>query len=314
MGERPAVVVDCDPGQDDAFALLLAAVHCDLVAVTTVHGNAPLEAVTRNALAVLELAGHGSVPVHPGASRPLVGEPLHGLQIHGESGLDGAELPEPTASPSPTPAVDALRAAAAEHDDLTIVAIGPLTNIATALRADPVLADRIGRIHLMGGSASAGNRTPAAEFNILADPEAASAVFTSGIPIRMAGLDLTRQARFGPAEVDRLRDAGGQVAGVCADLLAFYTRSSEARTGQPTAVLHDPCAVAWLVDPTLVEARHLHVEVELHGTLTRGMTVCDTRPGAGRPGRGEPPNAEVGFTLDAERFVDLVVDTVGGLG
>lgn len=310
---RPTVVVDCDPGQDDAFALLLAAARCDLVAVTTVQGNAALADVTHNALRVLALAGRDDVPVHPGAAAPLAGDPHHTPEIHGETGLDGAALPEPHTTPATAPAADVLSEASRRHDDLTLVAIGPLTNVATALQADPALADRIDRIHLMGGSASAGNITPAAEYNVWVDPEAAHAVFASGIPIRMAGLDVTRQARFGPAEVRRLRTAGGDVASACADWLTFYLDRATTRTGLPHAVLHDPVAVAWLLDPTLVASRPVHVAVERQGALTRGMTVCDTRPGAAT-GRGAPPNVELGLGLDTDRFVDLLVEAVIELG
>lgn len=323
MSQPPrTIVLDCDPGHDDAVAILLAARHLDLAAVTTVHGNQTLEKVTRNALRVLTLAGLEHIPVHPGAQRPLVGEPRHAPQVHGESGLEGAELPDPAAAPRPEHAVDFLRRAARDHHDLVIVATGPLTNLATALRLDPDLADRIVEISLMGGAVSAGNVTPVAEFNVRADPEAARIVFRSGIPIRMSGLDLTHQALVGPDLLERLR-GGGRVASTCADLLAFSLEAVSALTGMQSTPLHDPCAVAWLIDPTLVEARRLPVDVELHGELTRGMTVCDTRPATmratavgdgGAAGEHRSPHVQVGLGLDAPRFLDLVVDTLHGYG
>lgn len=323
-----SVVIDCDPGQDDAVAILLAARHLDVTAVTTVHGNQSVGKVTGNALRVLTLAGLEHIPVHAGTAGPLVGRPHHAPEVHGESGLDGAELPDPAAAPAPAHAVDVLREAARGDEELTIVATGPLTNLAAALRLDPSLADRVREISLMGGAVAGGNVTPAAEFNVWADPEAARLVFRSGIPIRMSGLDLTHQALVGADEIGALRAAGTRVASTCADLLAFYVERAAARTGVAAAPLHDPCAVAWLIDPSLVEAQPLHVDVELRGELTRGMTVCDTRPrrggqdGGGQPpGEGEtgpqgvaPPNAQVGLRLDTHRFLALLVDTLSSYG
>lgn len=313
MDERAAVVLDCDPGQDDAMAILLAARHLDVVGITTVHGNQSLDKVTRNALQVLTLAGLEHIPVHPGAARPLVGEAHHAAEVHGDSGLDGARLPEAGVGPRARHAVDFIRAAAVEHAPLTLVATGPLTNVAIALRLDPTLAERLERISLMGGAVAAGNVTPVAEFNVWADPEAARLVFASGVPIRMSGLDLTHQALVGPRELDRLRGGGGRVAGACADLLGFYSRRVRARTGLAGAPLHDPCAVAWTVDPGLVEARPMHVDVELRGELTRGMTVCDTRP-VPEGTEEQPANAQVGLRLDADAFLDLFTETVLSYG
>ncbi|MDP9021845.1 MAG: nucleoside hydrolase [Actinomycetota bacterium] len=341
MSPRPTIVLDCDPGQDDAMAILLAARHLDVVGITTVHGNQSLDKVTRNALKILTLASLEHIPVHPGAARPFVGEAHHAAEVHGETGLDGAQLPEPAIGPRPRHAVDFLREAAVEHEPLTLVATGPLTNVAAALQLDPALAGRLEQITLMGGAVTGGNVTPAAEFNIWADPEAARLVLRSGVPIRMAGLDLTHQAIVGPQELDRLRATGTRVGEICVDLLSFYSARASARTGLAGAPLHDPCAVAWMIDPSLIEARPMHVDVELHGELTRGMTVCDSRPvaddaegtrrqpvrdadtaeatsrlaGAGvEPDRYPPSNAEVGLRLDTARFFDLFVETVRTYG
>jgi pyrimidine-specific ribonucleoside hydrolase len=203
---------------------------------------------------------------------------------------------------------------------LVVIALGPLTNLAVALDLDPELAERLTGIVLMGGSLTGGNITPAAEFNIWADPEAARAVFTSGVPIRMVGLNLTEQARVGPDEVARMRALGNRVGRACADLMDFYRGRVEELVGIDSAALHDPCAVAWLIDPTLITSRPMHVDVELAGELTRGMTVCDARPQDGgrygesaRPLRGAPPaNAEVALELDVVRFFDLLLDTLAG--
>lgn len=320
------------------MAILLAARHLEVVGITTVHGNQTVDRVTRNALMILTLAGLEHIPVYPGAAGPLVGDAHHAAEVHGESGLDGAQLPEPSVGPRPEHAVDFIRGAAVEYEQLWVVATGPLTNVATALRLEPTLATRLEGISLMGGAVAGGNVTPAAEFNVWADPEAARAVFASGVPIRMSGLDLTRQALVGPEEVERVRATGNRVGSVCADLLDFYRRRVHARTGLPGAPLHDPCAVAWIIDPSLVEARPVHVDVELHAELTRGMTVCDTRPtpdgpngagrrpahdppershrpgGPGEPGGHLPANAEVGLRLDVPGFLDLFVETLRSYG
>lgn len=321
------------------MAILLAARHLDVVGITTVHGNQSLDKVTHNALKVLTLAGLEHIAVYPGAPRPFGGDAHHAPEVHGVTGLDGAQLPEPIIRPRERHAVDFIREAAVEHEPLTLVATGPLTNVAAALHLEPTLAGRLAQISLMGGAVAGGNATPAAEFNIWADPEAARLVFASGVPIRMSGLDLTHQAIVGPGELDRLRATGARVGGVCADLLAFYSGRVRARTGLAGAPLHDPCAVAWMIDPTLVEAQRMHVDVELRGELTRGMTVCDTRTapdahqGAGRhpiddagavkgtsqdaavrPARRPPPNAEVGLRLDVPRFFDLFVETLRSYG
>lgn len=314
MAPRTPVVLDCDPGQDDAMAILLAARHLDLVGITTVHGNQSLGKVTHNARAVLALAGREDIPVHAGADRPLVGTPRHGAAIHGESGLDGADLPAPSVPTEDQHAVAFLSASAREHGRLTVVAVAPLTNLATALRDDPGLAEHLEAIHVMGGAMAGGNVTPVAEFNVFADPEAARIVFRSGVPIRMCGLDITRQAQVGAPEIARVRANGNRVSSVCADLLSFYVGRVGALTGAPSAALHDPVAVAWLIDTSLVTAVAAHVDVELRGELTRGMTVCDTRPGTEDGAPRPAPDTEVGVELDTAGFLDLFVDTLAAYG
>ena len=305
---RP-VILDCDPGHDDALAIALAVVRpeLDVLAITTVAGNAGLDATTRNAGRVLALLGRDDIPVAAGADRPLVREPWVPVQFHGESGLDGADLPEPAGPPAEATALELtatlLRAAS---EPVTIVATGPLTNVALLLHAAPRLRDQIGQIALMGGSLGEGNTTASAEFNIWADPEAAHAVFCSGIPIRMAGLDVTHQALVLPADVARLEALGNRAGRVFADLMRFFAVHHRDRYGWDGPPVHDAIAVAWLLEPGLVDSRRLRVDVELGDGLTRGRTVADPEGLAGLP-----PNAEVGVAIDRERLIDVIVEAVG---
>ena len=311
------VILDVDTGQDDAVAILLAARHLDVLGITTVAGNQSLEKVTRNTLKVLELAGLTALPVAAGMSRPLVGRPVDAAEVHGESGLDGADLPEPTRPIEPRHAVDFIVETVMQVDDVALVPTAPLTNIATALRREPRLVSRIKLISLMGGSLTHGNQTPAAEFNIWSDPEAAAIVFSSGVPIKMCGLNVTRQVLATPARLERLRAPGNRVGLAVADMLEFYGSRVRHLYGLEGAALHDPCAVAALIDPSLLTFRRMHVDIELHGTLTRGMTVCDVRHfgndvihGPEAAPRGGLPNAEVAVAVDVERFFDLLLDTL----
>jgi inosine-uridine nucleoside N-ribohydrolase len=305
------VILDVDPGHDDAVALMLACGHpgLDLLAVTTVAGNVALEKTTRNALRVLSLIGCTDVPVGAGASRPLE-RSLHTAEdIHGKSGMDGPEeIPEPTFEPDERGAVeliaDTLRAS---PEPVTLVPVGPLTNIATFLREHPELKDRIARISLMGGSIGLGNTTPAAEFNIYVDPEAAREVFESGLPITMSGLDVTHQAGTGPDERERLR-ATGRVGGVVAGFLDYFAAAYEGVFGFDAPPLHDPVAVAAVIVPSLLKTRPMRVDVECESDLTRGETVCDFYGVTGKE-----PNAEVGVELDREDFLELLYGALGRL-
>jgi pyrimidine-specific ribonucleoside hydrolase len=306
------IVLDCDPGHDDALALLLALARPELrlLGVTTVAGNATLEATTSNALRVLALLGRPDVPVVAGAAGPLV-RPLEvAADVHGVSGLEGADLPAPIAAPRPEGALAFLRdTLAAAPEPVTLVPTGPLTNIAGLLLAHPELHGRIARICLMGGAIREGNWTPAAEFNIWVDPEAARVVFESGLPITMIGLDVTHQARFRTADIARLEALDTPVARVFADLLRFFARFHLDRYGWDGSPIHDAVAVAHLAVPGLVRTAPYHVAVETAGELTRGRTVVDTR---GVP--GPRPNALVGLEIDRDRFVDLLIDAVRTVG
>jgi purine nucleosidase/pyrimidine-specific ribonucleoside hydrolase len=304
------IILDVDPGHDDAVAIMLAcgAGELDLLAVTTVAGNVPLEKTTRNALRVLSLIGHTGVPVAAGASSPLH-RPLRTAEdIHGESGLEGPEIPDASFAADERGATalmaDTLREA---PEPVTLVPVGPLTNVATFLREHPELKERIARISLMGGSIGLGNTTPAAEFNIYVDPEAAREVFESGLAITMSGLDVTHQARAGRAEREILRGLG-RIGGVVAELLEYFAATYESVFGFDAPPLHDAVAVAAVLEPGLLETRPMRVDVECESELTRGETVCDFYGVTGRS-----PNAEVGVELDREGFFDLLYQTLGRL-
>lgn len=301
----PRVILDCDPGHDDAMAILLAAASpaIDLAAITTVAGNQTLDRVTLNARRVCSVAGIDGVPIAAGCDRPMVREQLIAGAIHGASGLDGPDWAEPTVPADPRHAVDVIvELATAGPDPLTIVAVGPLTNLATALRRAPRIAHGIERIVLMGGAIGLGNWTPAAEFNIHADPEAAHVVFTSGLPITMIPLEVTHQALASDAVLERIDQLASPVSRMAATLLRYFAGTYDRVFGFAAPPVHDPCAVAWLIDPTLVTTRPMHVAVDTRSVLSYGRTVCDVYGTTGRP-----PNAEVGVALDAERFWDLVI-------
>lgn len=304
---RRRILLDCDPGHDDAVAIIAVARHADLVGITTVAGNAPLERTTHNARVMRDLLGL-DVPVHSGSPRPLVAEPSFGAFVHGESGLDGADLPDPTTPLDGVDAVSFIIDTCRTTDDVWLVPVGPLTNIALALRAAPDLAERVAGISLMGGG-SFGNRTPAAEFNIWADPEAAAIVFASGIPLTMAGLDVTHQFQATPERIERIRGIGGRLATVLADLFDFFSANYLARHDAGSmlgAAVHDPLAVFAVTHPDLFERADRHVSVEITGSLTRGMTVIDTRHIVERA----PANCTVLTRVDDDAVFELVADAV----
>ena len=306
MNPKP-VILDVDPGHDDAVAIMMAcgAPGLDLLAVTTVAGNATLPKTTRNALRILSLIGRADVPVAAGASGPLARELRTAEDIHGESGMDGPEIPEANFEPDGRGAVeliaDTLRGS---PEPVALIPVGPLTNVAALLREHPDLADRISRVSLMGGSMGLGNTTPAAEFNIFVDPEAAREVFESGLPITMSGLDVTHQAGVGAAERDRLRGIGG-IGEVVAGFLDFFAETYEGVFGFDAPPLHDPVAVAAVLEPGVLKTRPMNVQVECESELTRGETVCDFYGVT-----GGPHNADVGVELDRKAFFDLLHDSL----
>jgi purine nucleosidase len=274
------ILIDTDPGHDDAFAILLALASPELsvLGITTVAGNAPVVATTANARRIVELAGHPGIPVHAGADRPLLAPPVHAAEIHGAGGLDGYDWPPPAHPPEAGSALAALTAvlAAAPPGTVTLVALGPLTNVALLLRAAPDTARRLRRIVLMGGGFfEGGNYAPAAEFNMLVDPEAAAIVFAAGIELVAMPIDCTNRALTPPGWAEELRAMGTPVGDACAGLLAFSQDAARRVYGTATAPLHDALAMAWLLWPELFAGRLCNVAIETAGTLTRGATVVD---------------------------------------
>lgn len=302
------IIIDTDPGQDDAVAIGLAAAArevFEILGVTVVAGNVPLPRTVDNARKVLELCGAADVPVYAGADRPLL-EPLETAEyVHGVSGLDGFDLPDPTMPVQPGHATDFIieTVMARPANTVTICALGPLTNIAIALAREPRLAERLGRIVLMGGAMSeGGNVTPAAEFNIYVDPQAAALVFRSGIPLVVLPLDVTHKAPTTPARIARFRALPNRCGPAYAGLLDFAKRFDEEKYGSVGGPLHDPMTIAWLLKPELFSGRTVNVAIETASPLTRGMTVIDWWSVTGRPA-----NALVLRDVDDDGFYDLLV-------
>ncbi len=306
MTSQP-VVLDCDPGHDDAIALLYAARHLDLLAITTVFGNASVAQTTRNALRICALGGL-NVPVAQGCAGPLLGRFL-GAGFHGETGLDGvALLPEPQRPPLGDHASQVIiEIAARRPGEVALVATGPLTNVALALRLEPRLAGWLRCISIMGGSTDIGNQTAFAETNVARDPEAADIVFSSTAPVRMAGLNLTRQARIDGRVIRRLRAAAAPVPAAVADMLAFYLSRYGERDGSTDVPMHDPTAVLALVRPELIQYRSLPVCVQLTRNELRGMTAFDLR---GFGGTAVDREILVGMSIDGAAAVSHVFDTI----
>jgi inosine-uridine nucleoside N-ribohydrolase len=299
------VLLDCDPGHDDAIAILLALAspEIDLVGITTVQGNQTLTKTTANAIRILEFAGRSEVPVAAGANRPLLREPFVAKYVHGETGLDGPALPPAQGSPVDQHAVDFL----GEHvDGATLVAVGPLTNVGLLLARYPEA--RPARIVLMGGSIGVGNVTPAAEFNIWADPEAAARVFESGLDVTMVGLDVTHEALMTNADADRLRETG-RVGTLVAELWEFYNRFHSQTYGFDGSPIHDAVALAHAFRPELVETAHRHVAIECGSELTRGRTVVDLWRRT-----DNEPNAHVGVGIDGRAFIELLLERISRMG
>ena len=302
---RTKLLIDCDPGHDDAVAILYAARHCDLLGITTVHGNNSVENVTRNALSLLMLAGLG-IPVAAGCAAPLVGRESEAADVHGKGGLEGADLPEPDRAQLSGHAVDLIIETARRHQgELVLAVIGPATNVAVALKREPRLAGWLREITVMGGSAGLGNMTPVAEFNAWSDPEAAAVLYGCGAPIRMVGYDVTSRTGMTGRDIARLA-GGGRVAQTVGKLLAFYLGKQREFLGLELAPMHDVCAIVPYVQENLISYQSCHVAVELAGALTRGMTVCDLR----RPARDGKANVQLAMEADAPRLIGHVVETL----
>ena len=299
------ILLDCDPGHDDAIALMLALAspELELLGVTTVAGNQTLDKTTANAIRLLEFAGR-DVPVAAGADRPLVREQYVAAYVHGETGMDGPDLPPPQSAPLDRHAVDFLADTIREHGNVTLVPTGPLTNVALLLALHPDV--RPERIVLMGGAIAEGNVTPAAEFNIWADPEAAARVFASGIDVTMVGLDVTHKALFTGAHVQRLN---GRVGEMVAALLEFYGHFHKEVYNFDGSPIHDAVAVAHVIRGDLLETQHLNTEIDVESELCRGRTVVDVWRRSGRE-----PNSHVAVGIDADGFLDLLIERLNSLG
>ena len=311
---KPKIIIDCDPGHDDLVAILFAAKHLDLLGVTTVHGNNTLANTTRNGLIALELGTIG-VPLAMGAVEPLV-QPSVGIASgHGKSGLDGHDFADPRLTPITQHAVDFMIETARKHQgELIIALIGPQTNLALAIKREPRMRQWVKEITIMGGSTTTGNFSPAAEFNIAADIEAASVVFESGIPFRMVGYNITRQTGFDSADIARLRQSKGTACKAIADLMQFYLNRQGEMYGLTLAPMHDVCAIIPYVYPDLIQFLHTSIRIELTGTYTRGMTVCDLRHprGSAEPSlrNRTEPNGLVAVSAKSRELIDRVMETL----
>ncbi|MEB7600595.1 pyrimidine-specific ribonucleoside hydrolase RihA [Raoultella terrigena] len=307
------IILDCDPGHDDAIAIVLALAspELDVKAITSSAGNQTPEKTLRNVLRMLTLLQRQDIPVAGGARKPLMRELIIADNVHGESGLDGPALPEPDFAPQNCTAVELMAKTLRESPQpVTIVATGPQTNVALLLNGHPELHDKIARIVMMGGAMVLGNWQPAAEFNIYVDPEAAEIVFQSGIPVVMAGLDVTHRAQIHDMDIERFRQVGNTVATIVAELLDFFMEyHKDAKWGFTGAPLHDPCTIAWLLKPELFTCVERWVGVETQGKYTQGMTVVDYYFLT-----GNQPNTTVLLDVDREGFVDLLTERLAFYG
>lgn len=301
MAERK-IIIDCDPGHDDAVAIILAlgSRKLETLGITVVAGNQTLDKTGRNALNVVQYLGK-DVPVARGASRPLVREPVICPAIHGESGLDGFDFPPLKIDFVPQNAVEFMREKLIENDKVTIVATGPETNVATLLQTYPEVKSHIEEIVLMGGSIGSGNVTPAAEFNILADPEAAAIVFGSGLEVKMIGLDVTRKLLVLPEVIERMRKVGNRASLLFVKLMETFCANQKKVFGLEGGPLHDPATIASLLDPALIKFQKMNVEIDLSGGPSYGRTNCDQFDYLHRP-----KNAWVAVDVDVRRFFDLI--------
>ncbi|WP_386174246.1 nucleoside hydrolase [Sulfitobacter sp. R86518] len=308
------IIIDTDPGQDDAVAILVALAspeELDVLGITCVAGNVPLDLTSRNARIVCELAGKRDVKVFAGCDRPLGRALVTAEHVHGKTGLDGPDLPEPTMPMAEGHAVDFIIDTLRDNapGTVTLCPLGPLTNIATALQKAPDIADRIAKIVLMGGGYfEGGNITPTAEFNIYVDPQAADVVFKSGAPIVVMPLDVTHKALVTKARNDAFRALGTPVGIAVAEMTDFFERFDKEKYGSDGAPLHDPCVTAYLINPDLFKGRHINVEIETKSELTMGMTVADWWGVTDRA-----PNATFMGDLDSDGFFALLTERLARL-
>lgn len=307
------IIIDTDPGQDDAFAILLALAspELDVLGITAVAGNVPLALTQKNARQICELAGRSDIPVYAGSTQPMAIPLVTAEHVHGATGLDGADLPDPTMPLQDQHAVEFIieTLLREEAGTVTLCPLGPLTNIGKALTKAPEIAARIKQIVLMGGGLfEGGNITPAAEFNIFVDPQAATVVFASGVPIIMMPLDVTHKVRTTRTRVERIRALGGDFGTVTAGWLDYFERFDEQKYGTDGGPLHDPNVIAYLLKPEIYGGRHCNVEIETESELTKGMTVVDWWGVSGRAA-----NALFIRDVDDEAFFALLTERLGML-
>ena len=308
MTKRP-IIIDCDPGQDDAIGLLLAMSspdELDILGVTTVAGNVPLALTERNARQVRDIAGRRDVPVYAGCSKPMVRDLITAEHVHGKSGIDGIDIVEPKQPLEKQHAVDFIVDAlsGADNDSITLVPMGPLTNIGQAFTKDPSILRNVEQIILMGGAMrEGGNISPSAEFNILVDPHAADIVFRCGRPITVMGLDVTHQVLATPERRDRIRTIDNEAARATAGMLDFFNRHDTVKYGSMGAPLHDPCTIAFLLKPELFKGKLCNISIETESELTMGNTAVDFWHVTDRP-----KNATWIHTADADGFYDLLIE------
>lgn len=305
--DRIKIILDCDPGHDDAVAITMACKHpkIDLLGITVVAGNQTLEKTSRNALNLVQYLGT-QVPVYAGCGRPMIREKIVAADIHGTTGLDGPVFPPLERSLEPEHAVNFIIRILMESDgDITMVTTGPMTNLAMAIRMEPRIVDKIRRIVLMGGSYTNGNVTPAAEFNIIADADAAYVCFTAGRPITMIGLDVTRKVLCYPNIVERMGKVGNKASQLFVDLMAHFCKSQKEVFGWEGGPLHDPCTIAWLIDPTVITTKPMNAQVDIRSTSSYGRTNCDFFGY-----QKLPATADVAVDVDVEKFWNIVEDTL----
>ncbi len=312
---RQHIIIDCDPGQDDAVALFLAMAspgELEILGITAVAGNVPLELTQRNVRLMCDIAGHGDIPVFAGCDRPMVRELLTAEKVHGKTGIDGIGIAEPRTPLQEQHAVDFIVATlrAAEDESVTLVPTGPLTNIGTVIDRAPDVLPKIRQLVIMGGAMrEGGNYSPSAEFNILVDPHAAAIVFNCGRPITSMGLDVTHQVLSTRARVERIRQLGNPVAAATAGMLGFFERHDSKKYGVEGAPLHDPCTIAWLLDPELFEGKFCNLSVETTSELTMGHTAIDFWHVTDRP-----HNVNWIYSVDADGFYDLLTERLARFG
>jgi len=305
--EKQRIILDCDPGHDDAVAIMLAGKNpnIEVLGITIVAGNQTLEKTTTNALNVCQYLGL-NIPVYSGCGRPMIRERMIADDIHGDTGLDGPKFDPLTRKAETKHAVNfIIDTLMASEGDITLVSTGPMTNYAMALRMEPAIASKIKQFVLMGGSYQLGNVTPAAEFNIIADADAAHVVFTSGRKVVMLGLDVTRKVQCYSSVVERMSKINNRASRLFVDLMTFFNKSQKEVFGWDGGPLHDPVTIAYLIDPSVVTTKEMHTEIDIRSTQSYGRTNCDFFGYLGKN-----PNSFVGIDINVERFWDIIEEGI----